>query len=92
MVKSIEYLLGHVCMLFNVHIYTPTTGQAQPKFRYQKGKYDQMNDRLNELGWSLMDNMSLQEAWLFFYTIYEKAMDQFIPKSVQTKDSRKSYV
>ena len=36
-----------------------------------------------------MDSMSVQEAWTFFYTTYEKAMDQFIPKSVPAKDRRK---
>jgi len=51
-----------------------------------------MNDDLNEVGWSLMDNMSLQEAWLFLYTIYQRAMDQFIPKSVPTKDHQKKAV
>jgi len=76
-------------MLFNVHVYTPSTGQAQPKFRYHKGKSDNMNGDLNEVDWSLMDNMLLQEAWLFFYTTYEKAKDQFIRKSVPTKDRRK---
>jgi len=87
MVQPIEYLPGlgiseHACMLFNLHIYTPITGQAQTKFRYHMGKYNNMNDHLNKVDWSLMDNMSLQESWLFFYTTYEKAMDQFIPKSV----------
>ena len=64
---------GHACMLFNVHVYTPTTGQSQLKFGYHKGKYDDMNDHLNEVDWSLVD-MSLQDAWLFFYTTNEKAM------------------
>ena len=45
-----------------------------------------MIDHLDEVDWSLMGNMSLQEGWLFFYTIYEKAMDQFIFKSVPTMD------
>ena len=53
---------GHACMLFNVHVYTPSTGQAQPKFRCHKGKSDNMNGDLNEVDWSLMDNMLLQKA------------------------------
>ena len=48
-----------------------------------------MNDQLNDVEWSLMNNLSVQEAWTFFYTTYEKAMEQFIPKSVPTKDRRK---
>ena len=79
----------HAVMTFNVHVYTPTTGQAQPKYRYHKGNYASMNDQLNGVDWSLMDNLSVQEAWTFFYTTCEKAMEQFIPKSVPTKDPRK---
>ena len=48
-----------------------------------------MNDQLNDVDWSLMDNLSVQEAWTFIYTTYEKAVEQFIPKSVPTKDRRK---
>jgi len=81
MVLSIDYLPGlvisdHAVMIFNMHVYTPTTGQAQPKYRYHKGNYAIMNDQLNDVEWYLMDNLSVQEAW-------------FIPKSVPTKDRRK---
>ena len=72
-----------------MHVYTLTTWQAQPKLRYHKGKYDNTNDHLNEVDWSVMDNMSMQEDWLFFYATCEKAMSQFIPKSVPKKDRRK---
>ncbi|KAK2147853.1 hypothetical protein LSH36_534g01000 [Paralvinella palmiformis] len=70
MVLSIDYLPGlgisdHAVIIFNVHVYTPTTGQAQPKYRYHKCNYSSMNDQLNDVDWSLMDNLSVQEAWTF---------------------------
>ena len=66
MVLSIDYLPGlgisdHAVMIFDMHVYTPTTGQAQPKYRYHKGNYASMNDQLNDVDWSLMDNLSVQK-------------------------------
>ena len=73
MVLSIDYLPGlgirdHAVIIFKVHVYTPITEQAQPKYRYHKGNYASMNDQLSDVDWSLMDNLSVQEAWTFFYT------------------------
>ena len=88
MVQSPDYLSG-LGMLFNVHVYTDNRGQAEPKFRYYKGNYASMNDHLENVDWSPMDNRSMQKSWNFFNTTYEKVMDQFIPKSVSTKHRQK---
>jgi RNase adaptor protein for sRNA GlmZ degradation len=37
-----------------------------------------MNDQLKDMDWYLIDNLSVQEAWTFFYTTYDKAMEQRI--------------
>jgi len=82
-------------MIFNVHVYTPTTRQAKPKYRYYNGNYASMNDQLNDVDWSfnsLMNNLSVQEAWTFFYTTYEKAMEQSIPQICANKGSPEKVV
>ena len=91
-VQSIDYLSGfgirdHACVLFNA-----SKWQTQPKFTNHKDNCISVNYHLNTVHWSPMDNMTVHEAWIFIYIIYENRMTvklhtnigQAWSKSIQT--------
>ena len=87
MVNHINYIAGlglsdHACLLFDLNVYTAPNSHKEPKYRYHKGNYEDMNTYLKGIDWvNTMTDMDTETAWKFFEAEFLKAVQKFIPKT-----------
>jgi len=90
MIKRIAYtprlgLSDHVCLMYNLEVYTPELKKLKPKFCYHKGDYIAMNKYLKKIDWAeKLQGMNTEEAWLYFSTEFSNAMNTYIPREKRT--------
>ena len=90
LVSNVEHLppIGasdHLCLRAEVNVY-PEEIEAEPKFNYHKGNYEEITKQLKTYKWhELMDKMSAEEAFKCFDDVLTKLMNEYIPKKKQSK-------
>jgi len=86
MVDNVEYLqhLGksdHLILMFNFNCYVDKNYNMNKKYKYHKGNYLEINNKLKEIEWDVIVDMGIQNAWDTFTEKLHKLMEKHIPRS-----------
>ena len=64
----------------------------KPRRLYQKGDYNKINERLNQINWDVeFENKTVQECWTIFKNILEALVEEHVPMS-QPKDHNEPWM
>ena len=62
-------------------------------YNYYKGNYDKMGEELAKMNWdNLIDQKTVEEAWIIFADILDKLKSEYIPKRAKKMNKRQPWV
>ena len=60
---------------------------------FSKGEYDQMRQSLNAIDWEeQMKSLDCEESWTFFRGVYNKAVEDYVPKYKSNKKKKPPWI
>ena len=83
-------LSDHYCLSFTLNAYTERGDDVEPKFRYHKGDYDGLNQKIQGIDWEKeLAQLGVEDAWPYFYDTFKALLEEFVPKTQPMRDKRK---
>jgi len=84
MVSNLSYLppLGrsdHLSLHFNFNLTTPNNNSEYTSFNLNAGDYNFLRSQVTSINWEGMVNMTMEEAWDYFFTQFDTAIKNSIP-------------
>ena len=96
MICNVNYLPGlgrsdHICLLFQLNLYTNDSASKKESFRFPKGDYEAMNLAINNQQWDMIRNSpNVNNAWDDFHSTILNLMNIHIPKSRNRHNKKKN--
>ena len=90
MICNVNYLPGlgrsdHICLLFQLNLYTNDSASKKESFRFPKGDYEAMNLAINNQQWDMIRNSpNVNNAWDDFHSTILNLMNIHIYRSPGT--------
>ena len=85
MIRDLSYQPGlglsdHIALVFNLACYTVRSVPMVKTLNYNKGDYGLLRRLLSDIDWTRLCNMDVQQAYHFFRSSLQAAVDSSIPK------------
>lgn len=83
-------LSDHLVISCTIEVMQNRLTEGNPRYNYNKGNYDTMNEELLEIDWTnKLDALNFEDAWSYFSTTLEQMIASHIPKSTPRKNKRR---
>ena len=69
----------HISIFFNLKCTTDNVKESGPRPNFFKGNYKAIRDYLDNVKWETIDNMEVNDAWLYFMEKVNYCIDNFVP-------------
>ena len=94
-ISNLEYHAGiglndHLVLSCNLIVEKNRLKEGTPRFNYNKGNYEAMNEKLMDIDWTTeFQGKTTEEMWKYFSNSLTGQMEKYIPKSVPKKNKRR---